>query len=191
MKVIVGLGNPDSQYELSLHNTGFTAVDVLASSLESYNWTKQFNAQVCKGTFKGESYLLLKPLTYMNLSGKSVQACRQFYKLELEDFLVISDDLDMEPGKIKYKKSGGHGGHNGLRNIIQLCGGNDFHRLRIGIGRPAHAGAVTNYVLGRPPEDIAIAVDHAIDRTKDYLKDFIIGNPVKVQNNPSPKKGSE
>lgn len=189
MKVIVGLGNPDSKYELSLHNTGFTAVDVLASALGNYNWTKQFNAQVAKGTWKGESYLLMKPLTYMNLSGKSVQACRQFYKLELPDFIVISDDLDMEPGKVKYKKSGGHGGHNGLRNIIQLCGGNDFHRLRIGIGRPAHSGAVTSYVLGKPPEDIAIAVDNAIERSRDYLMDFLQGNPIQVQNNPSLSKG--
>ena len=109
----------------------------------------------------------------MIVSGKSVQACRQFYKLVLDEFLIVSDDLDMIPGKIKYKGSGGHGGHNGLRNIIQLCGGNDFHRLRIGIGRPAHDSAVTSYVLGRPPEDIAIAVEDAISRSIQPMKDFI------------------
>ena len=137
MKFIVGLGNPGNKYKGTLHNVGFQTLDLLAANLGERQWSQKFKGEIIQGRIGEDPYVLLKPMTYMNISGESVLACMQFFKLDLEDILVVSDDIDRSLGTLRYRKSGGHGGHNGLRSITQLCGGNDFHRIKIGIGRPA------------------------------------------------------
>lgn len=184
MKLIVGLGNPGDKYQNTLHNAGFLAIDQLAEKLSVFNWTSKFKGLITQGTFNGERFILLKPQTYMNVSGESVQACMQFYKIELENVIVVSDDLDRGMGLLRYRTSGGHGGHNGIRDIIQRCGGNTFHRLRIGIGRPTGKMQVSDYVLSRPAGDVQHLFDDAISDTVGYLANFIEGAPVQIR----PKK---
>jgi len=142
MKLIVGLGNPGDKYKLNRHNIGFLAVDYLI---------KEFNASKISSKFKGELYkssdmLFLKPTTYMNLSGESVGAVKDFYKIDNEDIIVIHDDIDLAFGALKFKKGGGHGGHNGLKSIDSHIG-KEYWRIRMGVGRPEKKEMVVNYVL--------------------------------------------
>ncbi|MCP4753466.1 MAG: aminoacyl-tRNA hydrolase [Proteobacteria bacterium] len=181
MKLIVGLGNPGEKYRHTLHNVGFAAVDALADEVATGQWTSRFKGLVSQGRYQGFPYILLKPQTYMNVSGESVVACKQFYKLELEDILVISDDIDRIAGLLRYRSSGGHGGHNGLRSIIQLCGANRFHRLKIGIGRPDSSNGVSNYVLSKPSSEIRQPIDEAVRQTVEYQLDFIRDIPIQIQ----------
>ncbi len=180
MKLIVGLGNPGSKYQDTLHNVGFKALDTLAEGLRESQWSQKFKGDFIRGRVENDSYVLLKPMTYMNISGESVLACLQFFKLELEDMLVVSDDIDRPLGSLRYRKSGGHGGHNGLRSIIQLCGGNDFHRIKIGIGRPEGRMGVSNYVLGQLTSEMDQKIKPAIERTIDYLTLFIRGETIQI-----------
>ncbi len=181
MKLIVGLGNPGSKYKDTLHNVGFAAIDRLADELSLVQCVKKFKAEMIRGSCDGFPFILLKPLTYMNVSGEAVLACKQFFKLELENILVVSDDIDRSVGSLRYRVSGGHGGHNGLRSIIQLCGGNDFHRIKIGIGRPESGQEIASYVLSKPAAGTEILVDDAINMTSGYLLDFIKGNPIQIE----------
>jgi PTH1 family peptidyl-tRNA hydrolase len=146
MWIIVGLGNPGSQYALTRHNIGFLAVDVLFHRYSFSPWREKWNARYSEGQIAGQRVLLLKPQTYMNLSGQSVGAVMQFFKASMDDMLVIHDELDIPPGKMKIKIGGGNGGHNGLRSIDQHIGPT-YKRLRIGIGHPGHKDAVSAYVL--------------------------------------------
>lgn len=147
IKCIVGLGNPGAQYAATRHNVGAWFVDLYA---EKNNiplcLEKKFRAFV--GAFSDHCFLL-KPTTYMNESGASVSVFTKFYKINPEEILVVHDELDFEPGIVRLKQGGGHGGHNGLRDIISHIGA-DFYRLRIGIGHPGHRDDVTDYVLGNP-----------------------------------------
>lgn len=181
MKVLVGLGNPGKEYEHTLHNVGFQAIDALANYLNVVQWKSQFSSYIFRGLYKDSPYLLLKPQTFMNLSGKSVVACKQFFKLDLSDFLVISDDLDLNPGVVRYRTSGGHGGHNGLRNIIQLAGSQNFHRLKLGIGRPEGKKDPATYVLQKPKKENQCNIEEAIQNSIDYQLDFILGKPIQIQ----------
>lgn len=180
MKLIVGLGNPGAKYQSTLHNVGFTALDVLCQVRSLPSWTEKFKGLYLKDRIGTEQFILLKPQTFMNLSGESVLACMQFFKLDVEDVLVISDDIDRPAGSLRYRAGGGHGGHNGLRNIIQLCGSNQFHRIKIGIGRPGGQKGVANYVLGNPPEDVKISVNNAIEAVDQYLIQFVQSQPVQI-----------
>lgn len=181
MKLIVGLGNPGDKYQDTLHNAGFLAIDQLAKKLSVFDWFSKFKGLVAQGAINGSRFVLLKPQTYMNVSGESVQACRQFFKLELEDIIVISDDLDREMGLLRYRVSGGHGGHNGLRDIMQRCGGSNFNRLRIGIGRPTGKFQVSDYVLSKPDRDSQPLFENAISDAVGYLVNFIKGLPIQIQ----------
>ncbi|MBU3916585.1 aminoacyl-tRNA hydrolase [bacterium] len=183
MKLIVGLGNPGSQYKDTLHNVGFAAIDRLAVRLSPVQWVKKFKGEMFRGIYDGFSFILLKPLTYMNVSGEAILACKQFFGIELRNMLVVSDDIDRPVGSLRYRASGGHGGHNGLRSIIQLCGGNDFHRIKIGIGRPEFGQEIASYVLSKPVAGTEKLVDNAINMTSGYLLDFIKGNPVQIEEN--------
>lgn len=145
-KLIVGLGNPGSKYTWTRHNAGFMVLDAVSRAAGISIGRKSFSGLIGEGTFRGERLLLLKPQTYMNLSGRSVLEALQFYKLSPSDLLVIHDDLDIPFGKVKLKDGGGHGGHNGLRSLQQHLGGGHFARLRVGIGRPVH-GDAADYVL--------------------------------------------
>ena len=147
-RLIVGLGNPGRKYEGTRHNVGFGAVDLLAQRFRIDLSRTKFDALYATGEVAGESVVLLKPQTFMNRSGKSVQAAQAFYGVSAEETVVLHDDLDLDLGQIKIKGGGGHGGHNGLRDIVAKTGSREFLRIRLGIGRPEH-GDVTNFVLGR------------------------------------------
>lgn len=146
MQLFVGLGNPGAKYEKNRHNIGFMVLDEIARDHGFTPWKSQFQGEVCTGTLGGEKVLLLKPSTFMNLSGQSVRAAMDFYKLTAEDVTVFHDELDLAPGKLKCKTGGGHAGHNGLRSIHQHIG-ESYHRVRLGIGHPGHKDRVAGYVL--------------------------------------------
>ncbi|MCX2725869.1 aminoacyl-tRNA hydrolase [Roseibium salinum] len=148
MKLIVGLGNPGAKYEGNRHNIGFMAVDEIHRRHSGFQpWRARFKGQVSEGLLGSEKVLLLKPGTYMNESGRAVGEAMRFYKIEPQDIVVLYDELDLPPGKFRMKKGGGHGGHNGLRSITAHIG-EDYRRLRLGIGHPGDKKLVSNYVLG-------------------------------------------
>ena len=147
MLLLVGLGNPGAKYAQNRHNIGFMAVDAIADDHGFGPWRSKFQGKVSEGVLAGEKVVLLKPGTFMNLSGQSVGEAARFYKLGPAEVTVFHDELDLAPFKIKVKQGGGHAGHNGLRSIDQHCGP-DFRRVRIGIGHPGHKDRVTGHVLG-------------------------------------------
>ncbi len=146
MKLLVGLGNPGPKYAGHRHNVGFMAVDRIWASQGFSPWRRRFSGQVAEGRLAGERCLLLKPETYMNESGRAVGEAVRYYKLSPEDVIVIHDELDLKPGKLRVKTGGGHAGHNGLRSISAHIGA-DYRRLRIGIGHPGDKSRVQGYVL--------------------------------------------
>ena len=162
IKLVVGLGNPGSKYDETRHNAGFWFLDQMASR---YNGTlrpeKRFSGEFCKVQISGRDVLLLKPSTFMNLSGQSIQAAASYYKVAPEEVLVIHDELDLPPGTIRIKQGGGHGGHNGLRDTIARIG-KEFWRVRLGIGHPGHKDAVVSYVLKRATKEDQALIDDAI-----------------------------
>ncbi|MHA7777017.1 aminoacyl-tRNA hydrolase [Roseibium sp. M-1] len=148
MKLIVGLGNPGAKYEGNRHNIGFMAVDEIHRRHSGFQpWRARFQGQVSEGRLGSEKVLLLKPSTYMNESGRAVGEAMRFFKIEPDDVVVLYDELDLPPAKFRMKKGGGHGGHNGLRSITAHIGEN-YRRLRLGIGHPGEKKLVSNYVLG-------------------------------------------
>ncbi|MEP3439645.1 MAG: aminoacyl-tRNA hydrolase [Hoeflea sp.] len=147
MLLIAGLGNPGPQYARNRHNVGFMAADAIARRHSFSGFSKKFRGEIAEGTLAGEKVLLLKPMTFMNLSGDSVGEAMRFYKLGPADIIVVHDELDLAPGKLKLKTGGGNGGHNGLKSIDAHCG-KDYKRLRIGIGHPGHKDRVNPHVLG-------------------------------------------
>src|SRR5581483_583954 len=153
MKLVIGLGNPGSQYEQTRHNVGFRIVDMLAAKY-GWRWERRGRAVLASGTIGTEKVVLVKPLTYMNNSGEAVGELVRWYKLQAEDVLVVYDDLDLAVGKLRLRAGGSDGGHNGMDSIIRHLHTNQFPRLRVGIGRPAnHRMDTINYVLGVPPGD--------------------------------------
>lgn len=167
MKCIVGLGNPGKKYQQTRHNIGFVVLDKLA---EQNHWAltqKKFRGLYATEHVDGEKVLLLKPQTYMNLSGESVRAFMDYFEIEVEDLLVVYDDLDLPPGKIRLRKKGGHGGHNGIRNMIDHLGTKEFKRLRVGIGRPETSISVIDYVLGTFPKQEQKAVSESVQEASN------------------------
>jgi len=162
--LIVGLGNPGSKYEQTRHNAGFWFVEEIARLKGAhFRPETKFSAEVCKVVLEGRDIWLLKPDTFMNLSGQAVGKLANFYKIPKDNILVAHDELDLDPGTVRLKTGGGHGGHNGLRDIINHLGGKDFQRLRIGVGHPGHRDDVVDYVLHRASKDEQIDIDNAID----------------------------
>ncbi|MFD0916389.1 aminoacyl-tRNA hydrolase [Pseudahrensia aquimaris] len=147
MRLLVGLGNPGQKYEKHRHNVGFMAVDAVHRHESLSSWKPKFQALTAEGTIGGEKVLLIKPTTYMNDSGRAVAEAARFYKLEPADVIVLYDELDLAPGKVRIKTGGGAGGHNGIRSIDAHLG-KDYSRVRIGIGHPGHKDRVTGHVLG-------------------------------------------
>ena len=147
MRLFVGLGNPGSSYAKNRHNVGFMAADAVARAHNAAPWRKRFQGEVAEAVIGGERVLLLKPQTYMNESGRSVREAMGFFKIELADVTVFYDELDLPPAKLRVKTGGGNAGHNGLRSITAHCG-NDYRRVRIGIGHPGHKALVQRHVLG-------------------------------------------
>ncbi|TVP71939.1 MAG: aminoacyl-tRNA hydrolase [Rhodobacteraceae bacterium] len=146
MKLLAGLGNPGQKYASNRHNIGFMALDAIADAHGATPWRAKFQGALCDVTLGAEKVLLLKPETFMNLSGDSVSAALRFYKLTPADLIVFHDELDLAPGKIRLKQGGGHAGHNGLRSIHAHIGP-DYTRVRLGIGHPGHKDKVSGYVL--------------------------------------------
>ena len=146
MQLFVGLGNPGAKYAQTRHNIGFMAVDQIASDHGFGPWRGKFQGSLSEGKLGSEKVLLLKPETFMNLSGQSVGEVMRFYKIEPQDITVIHDEIDLAPGKLKVKQGGGHAGHNGLRSLHQHIGA-EFRRVRMGVGHPGHKDAVPTYVL--------------------------------------------
>ncbi len=168
IKLLVGLRNPGEAYHQTRHNAGGWLVSALAIRQNAVFYVdKKFQGEVTSWTRDGVVCNALLPLTFMNLSGLSVRALSQFYRILPHEILVAHDDLDLPPGRIKLKTGGGHGGHNGLRDLIAQLGSADFHRLRVGIGHPGDKALVLNYVLGKPSvvdkEAILDAIDHAME----------------------------
>jgi peptidyl-tRNA hydrolase, PTH1 family len=184
IQLIVGLGNPGSQYEQTRHNAGFWFVEALARQHgASFKNESKFHGEACKLSIAGEDVWLLKPMTFMNRSGQGIAALARFYKIDTANILVAHDELDLPPGDIRLKQGGGHGGHNGLRDTIEKLGNNrDFQRLRIGIGHPGHASQVTGYVLGKAQADEQQLMDEAIDSALKVMPLAIGGEMQKAMN---------
>lgn len=175
ISLIVGLGNPGNQYSDTRHNAGFRFLDLLLSKVGGQlKSEKKFEADSAQVRIADQDVKLLAPTTFMNLSGQSVQSYSSFYKIPLNEILVVHDELDLDPGTIRLKKGGGAGGHNGLKDIMQRMG-KDFMRLRVGIGHPGQASQVSNYVLKKAPADEMAATDEALHRGLDYINDIVKG----------------
>ncbi len=165
IRLIVGLGNPGAQYEATRHNAGFWWVDEFArANAASFRPETKFHGLFARMVAHGREVMLLKPQTFMNVSGRAVGAVAQFYKIEPANILVAHDELDLPPGTAKLKLGGGHGGHNGLKDIIAHLGTKDFWRLRIGIGHPGERSEVSNYVLHPPRREEQLLIDEAMQR---------------------------
>ena len=164
LRLIVGLGNPGAEHARTRHNAGFWFIDAFAASLGArFGLESKLHGETAKVHIGGATVWLLKPATYMNLSGRSVAAALRYWKIEPEECLIAHDELDLPPGTARIKFDGGHGGQNGLRDTIQHLDHSRFHRLRIGIGHPGHKDRVTPWVLGRPGRDDEAAMLRAID----------------------------
>lgn len=183
VQLIVGLGNPGPKYEQTRHNVGFVFLDELArANGAGFRVENKFHGEVCKLSIGGRDIWLLKPNTFMNLSGKAVAALAHFYKIPPEAVLVVHDELDIPPGQLRLKQGGGHGGHNGLRDIISRLGSRDFHRLRVGIGHPGDSREVSGYVLSRAPGDDRMAIANALDDARRELPRILDGDWQKAMN---------
>ncbi len=161
--MIAGLGNPDSKYERTLHNAGFWFVDALARKYGGdFRYEKKFDADVCRIDLLGNDIRLIKPQSYMNLSGGPIRGLLDYYRLRPQDLLVAHDEIDLPAGTLRLKQGGGHGGHNGVRDVVSHCGA-DFLRLRLGVGHPGDKRDVTNYVLKKGSADVEAAVERNVD----------------------------
>ena len=178
VQLIVGLGNPGPEYDQTRHNAGAFFVERLASAQGvNLSFDKKYFGLTGKFSYQGRDIRLLIPTTYMNRSGQAVAALANFFRIKPEEILVAHDELDMPPGVCKLKQGGGHGGHNGLRDIIAcLANQNNFHRLRIGIGHPGHSSQVSNYVLSRAPRSEQDLTNTSIEFALGVLPDLLVGN---------------
>ena len=176
IRIIAGLGNPEEKYDRTLHNAGFWFVDAIARKFSgSFRYEKKFDADICKVTLHGEDVWLVKPQSYMNCSGQPVRGMLDYYRLKVGQLLVAHDEIDLPVGTVRLKHGGGHGGHNGIRDVIKHCGA-DFMRLRLGVGHPGDKSKVTNYVLKRATADVEAAVERNIDDAIAVLPELVDGD---------------
>ena len=183
IQLIVGLGNPGSEYEPTRHNAGFWFVDELARRCrQDFHAEPRFHGEIARCQLDASECRLQKPLTFMNRSGQAVGALMRFFKIPVEQILVVHDELDLPPGTIRLKQGGGHGGHNGLRDLISHLGSKEFYRLRIGIGHPGHRDQVVDYVLKKPSGEHRRLIEDAIDDALDVMPDVLAGQFEKAMN---------
>jgi PTH1 family peptidyl-tRNA hydrolase len=181
IQLVVGLGNPGRQYELNRDNAAFWFLDLLARRHGGdFKVESRFHGASCRIRLDGNECWLLKPSTYMNRSGQSVSSLAKYFKIEASQILVAHDELDLSAGEVKLKSSGGHAGHNGLRDIISAIGSKDFWRLRIGINHPGDRDLVSDYVLGNPSRDDAIAIEQGLERVADMFPRILRGESQSV-----------
>ena len=183
IRLLVGLGNPDPRDARTRHNAGFWFADAVASRWGgSFRSQSNFFGDVADCQVGGHRVRVLKPMTYMNNSGRSVAAFVNFYKLDAEAILVAHDEIDLPPGTVRLKRGGGHGGHNGLRDVIPQLGTPDFARLRIGVGHPGNKSAVVGYVLKAAPADEQRLIDDAVALAIDHFPEIVAGRFSEVMN---------
>ena len=184
IKLIVGLANPGAEYAATRHNAGAWYVDLLAQRYnQALKEESKFYGYTARLNIAGEDVRLLVPTTFMNLSGKAVGAMATFYRIAPEEILVAHDELDLPPGVAKFKQGGGHGGHNGLKDIISKLGNNlNFHRLRIGIGHPGDRNKVVGFVLGKPQAAEQTLIDNAIDEAARCTEVWLKEDRLKAMN---------
>lgn len=178
MKCIIGLGNPGRKYNETRHNIGFKVIDELLKRHNAKLDETKFNGRFALERIGEERVIFLKPETYMNLSGESIRPLMDFYQIDLADIVVIYDDLDLVPGRIRLREKGGHGGHNGIRSTIDHLGTKEFKRIRLGVGRPPGQMSVVDYVLGRfqknEIDDVTESIQQAADAVEAWLdKPFV------------------
>ena len=192
MYLIVGLGNPGRQYEATRHNMGFDTVDCLIEKHNVPQGGVKFNAMYGKGIIGGDKAILMKPLSFMNLSGGPVRDMVNFFKIDPEkELIVISDDIDLEPGQLRIRKQGSAGGHNGLKDIIQKLGTQNFVRIKIGVGAKPQGWDLADHVLSRFPDSERKLVDEAIREAADAVEKIIAQGPDAAMNEYNRKKKEE
>ncbi|MCW8924753.1 MAG: aminoacyl-tRNA hydrolase [Xanthomonadales bacterium] len=177
--LIIGLGNPGSDYDQTRHNAGFWFLDALNNG-SGFRKQSRLSAEVCRTRLHERDCLLAKPAVFMNHSGRAVRAVMDYYRVSAGNVLVAYDELDLPPGTARLKQGGGHGGHNGMRDIFRHLDDTGFLRLRIGIGHPGHKDAVTNYVLGRPTLKQEVAIRYSISEAVAVMPDLLSGNVAKA-----------
>lgn len=180
MKLIVGLGNPEAKYDGTRHNTGFMVMDRIAKQLQVNIDQKKFKALIALTNIKGEKVLLMKPLTYMNLSGEAIQMAMHFYQIDPTDVCVIYDDLDLPCGQLRLREKGSAGGHNGMKSIISHMGTNVFPRIRVGIDKAPYG--TIDYVLGKFSSEQMKLMDGSLDRAADAAIEFVTKSYADVMN---------
>ena len=181
IQLVAGLGNPGAKYEQTRHNAGFWFVDELARQCNaSFKPDSRYKSEVARCSIAGHDCRLQKPMDFMNRSGLPVALLAKFYQIPRSAILIVHDDLDLPVGTVKLKKGGGHGGHNGLRDLIPHLGGNDFMRLRIGIGHPGHRDDVVGYVLKNASREDRVLIDQAMDDAIRALPDILAGQTEKA-----------
>lgn len=180
--LVVGLGNPTAKYDKTRHNAGFMCIDYIAKELGAEIKKSKFDALYSEAILDGKKILLIKPQTYMNLSGESVSKFVSFYKIPAENVLVISDDISLDVGKIRIKRKGTHGGHNGLRNIIDLLGKDDFPRIKVGVGNKPSDWNLSDWVLSKFSSTELDTIKNVMENVYDAIKLIICGEIDKAMN---------
>jgi len=176
MKLIVGLGNPGPEYDRTRHNMGFKVIDKLSAKYSIEVNHSKFKGMYGTGLINGEKIILFKPYTYMNLSGEAVEQIAAFYKVDLEDLIVIYDDIDIAPGLIRIRKSGSAGSHNGMKSVTQMMGSTAFPRVRVGTGKPDNKDHLIEYVIGAIDEDEKPLLEEGIQKAADAVSMIIEEN---------------
>ncbi len=182
IKLVAGLGNPGAEYEGTRHNAGFLALERAACELGANYWKSECGADVAHVKRGGSEVLLAKPMSFMNTSGGPISKLAATYKVKPEEILVVHDDMDLEPGVVRIKVGGGHGGHNGLKSIHAKLGSNGYVRVRVGTGHPKGNKRVVDYVLQVPKGDEAIAFGQAVERAAEAIVDLLDESPTKAMN---------
>lgn len=183
LKLIVGLGNPGPEHLMTRHNAGFWFVDILARKYSlTFRGESKFQAEICRLADADYDCLLCKPTTFMNRSGQSVRSISGYYRIDPGEILVVHDEIDLDAGTVRLKQGGGHGGNNGIRDIIEKLGGSNFNRLRIGVGHPGSSDQVTNHVLGRPSAEDEDLIIEAINGVMEQLPCLLAGEFQKFMN---------
>lgn len=180
--IIAGLGNPGKEYARTRHNIGFLILDVLASKSRLTFDKTRFDAEYAKARIRGKEVFLIKPLTYMNRSGLSIHKFAAYYKIEIQDIIIVHDDMDLGFGKIKIVKSRGHGGHNGVRSIMEAFGNNDYIRVRVGVGHPSSGRDITGHVLGGFSPDEMTLLDKTTDTASNACLHILENGLISAMN---------